>query len=222
VAIANEIGRSHVVVVRFLRGNRRPSRVSVLKINDAIGKLANHEDVAPFLDCEALLCELLDVRDLDVDALAAGAAYALERYKAYFKDGSIDQIIDEAGKLSPADTKRFAGKLNRAFRRVLIAELNPPTGPIGFATICEALEQCGFDVKTHLSEQGEPQLALERFEWALRRELALANPRAPASERIEAERRIMDALLDPKAVEALAGKARFYESIRSIMSAQKV
>jgi transcriptional regulator with XRE-family HTH domain len=192
--IADDLGVSHVVVARFLSGARRPSPDSVLRINRAVGKLAKHPNVEPYLDCEALLCHLLDVEHLDVDALFDGAVYTLDHYQQFFKPGYRDRIEDFVRAHDDRANKKLVVELNRAYSRVLIAELKVASAPVGFATIYNALERSGVDVPALLSHNGAKQLARERFEWIVRKELADANPSRPASVRLEAERRIFRAL----------------------------
>ena len=91
-----------------------------------------------------------------------------------------------------ADARRFVVALNRAFLKVLTAELQPHTAPIGFGLILDVLRQHGIDAK--LTEFGAFTVAWEHVQWAVRQELARANPFEPSKERLAAERRIFDAL----------------------------
>lgn len=195
---------------RYLSGKRTPpDQETVLKINRAVGRLSRIDVAGPLLDCEAMLGGLLDpsqripVETLGDGAVAADHSMNLDglipavlalfvRFGLLFRTELRDRIAAFMRNSGEIAARRFAVELNREFLRIAVAELRPPGATVGFATVCEILERHGLDVAALLTADGKEMLAWDRVMWVVRRELARANPDAPAHERLAAEKRIFD------------------------------
>jgi DNA-binding transcriptional regulator YdaS (Cro superfamily) len=212
------------VLNRYLRGERQPDQKTIVKIDRAVAKLIGRPDVAPYLDTEAVLCGLSDAAQHfadddppeggelvlhadyshDLDTLVRITLSLLDTsYGSLYMTGYREPV--EAYMRASGDVKarRFAVALNSAFLKVRVAEVMPPPAPVGFILVLDVLRQHGISVE--LTEFGIFILAWEQFQWVVRRELALANPRAASRQRAASEKRIFDALrerfdLQPKAV----------------------
>lgn len=196
---------------RYLHGDRRPDQDRISKINRAVAKLVGRPNVGPFLDSEAMLSGLLDpsqpivvewVDDgeivlsanysMNIDALVRATLAQLDRYGHPYLSAGYRECVETYMRASgEAIARRFAFELNRVFQHILIAELRPPSAPVGFNAVCEVLQRHGIAVD--VTEFGSFIIAWEHVQWVVRRELARANPGAPASERLAAEKRIFDA-----------------------------
>jgi transcriptional regulator with XRE-family HTH domain len=205
---------------RYLHGDRRPDQERISKINRAVAKLVGSPIVGPFLDSEAILSGLLDPSQrivvelfdeggrrmyddgdtvfssnysMNIDALVRATLAQLDRYgHPYLSAGYRERVETYMRTSGEATARRFAVELNRVFQHILIAELRPPSAPVGFNAVCEVLQRHGIAVD--VTEFGSFIIAWEHVQWVVRRELTRANPGAPASERLAAEKRIFDAL----------------------------
>lgn len=207
--LAKRLGMEPPTLNRYLAGERIPNRETVLKINRAVGRLSRIDVAGPLLDCEAMLCGLLDssqripIETLGDNAVAADHSMSLDalvpavlalfvRYGFLFRAELRDRIATHMRDSGEAAARRFAVELNREFLRIAVAELRPVGATVGFASVCEILERHGLDVTALLTADGEEMLAWDRAMWVVRRELVRANPDAPAYERLAAEKRIFD------------------------------
>ncbi len=198
-AVAAELGVSQVVVARFLIGARRPSSASVRRINCAVAVLANHPPIEAYLDLEALACGLLQTEHFGAEALTKGAFRILRWYAYFFKPGAFERIAEFLRASGEPAVRTLIADLSRALHRILVAELLPTSTPVGFTAVYEALERSGIEIEQIVSERSAPVLAAERFRWTVLRELAAANPHAPASDRLAAVQRIFEPFHDPDA-----------------------
>jgi transcriptional regulator with XRE-family HTH domain len=204
---------------RYLHGDRRPDQEKISKINRAVAKLVGRPIVGPFLDSEAMLSGLLDPSQrivvelvdeggrrmyddgdtvlsadysMNIDALVRATLAQLDRYGHPYLSAGYRECVETYMRTGgEATARRFAVELNRVFQHILIAELRPPSAPVGFNAICEVLQRHGIAVD--VTEFGSFIIGWEHVQWVVRRELARANPGAPASERLAAEKRIFDA-----------------------------
>lgn len=205
---------------RYLHGDRRPDQERISKINRAVARLIGRPNVGPFLDSEAMLSGLLDPSQriivesddeggrrmhddgeiilsanysMNIDALVRATLAQLDRYGHPYLSAGYRECVETYMRASgEATARRFALELNRVFQRILIAELLPPSAPVGFNAVCEVLQRHGIAVD--VTEFGSLIIAWEHVQWVVRRELARANPGDPASQRLAAEKRIFDAL----------------------------
>ncbi len=196
-AVAEEIGEQKAYVNRFLTGNRKPSPVAVKRIDRAIAQLADLAPVEDYLDLEALGCGLLETEHFGPEVLVKGIVRILHWYGRFFEPGFPERIAEFANASGEPARKKLIRDLNRALRRIILEEFLPPSRPVGFSNVYEVLAQNGIPLDGVVSERSAAQLARERFEWTVRRELFTANPCAPAGERLAAARRIFETLTVP-------------------------
>ncbi len=166
----------------------------------AVEKLIGLPTLGDALDSEAILCGLLDSshdalatdESMNVDALVHAVLLALSRYTLLLRPEFGDRVSAYMRDGGERVAREFAIDLNRAFYRMLIAELRPPSAPVGFVTICETMEDHGIDVGVLLTVSGEEMRAWDRALWVVQRELYLNNPDSPARARLAAEKRIFN------------------------------
>ena len=188
--IANDAGVTKQHLSNCLNGWREPFEETLQRINSAIARRAGHPPVEDYLNFEAAVFQ----EELGIEALAKGASRCLRWYGSFFQRDAIERTIESISALGDAKARKHFVSINRALRRLIVAELFPPTSPVGFTCVYDALATTGIDLEEIVSERCAAQLAWERFEWTVQRELIAQNPRAPANERLAAMRRIVKAL----------------------------
>jgi transcriptional regulator with XRE-family HTH domain len=195
-ALAQQIGEQKAYVNRFLTGRRRPLSAVVRRINRAVARLAGYPPVEDYLNFEAAASGLLQEERFGSEALDKGVTQCLRWYSRFFKPGAIERIHEIINALDESEKRTCILALNAALRRIIVSELLPPSRPAGFQAVYDALLASGIDLEDVVSERCAAQLAFERFEWIVNHELAAANPRTPASERLAAKDRIVGAVTD--------------------------
>jgi transcriptional regulator with XRE-family HTH domain len=186
--LAEKLGVSHVVVVRFLNGDRTPSPDSVERINRAVEAIVGNPHLAAYLNVEAAASDLIQGV-----ALVKDATKCLGLYHGFFRHDAIVHIPEIINSLEDRKRHRLAIDLARAFHRTIIEQLLPPSRPSGFSAIYDALKKAGIALDEIVSEESAAQLAREHFEWTVRREFAEANPQMGGRERLAAVERIVEA-----------------------------
>lgn len=131
---------------------------------------------------------------MNLEALVRATLALLDRYAHLFRTGYRERVETYMRRSGKAAARRFAVELNRVFQHMLIAELRPPSAPVGFNAVCEVLQRHGIVVEAIVSADGSFIIAWERFQWVVRQEFAHANPRVASKERLAAEKRIFNAL----------------------------
>jgi hypothetical protein len=186
--LADTLGVSHVVVVRFLNGDRTPSPDSVERINRAVETIVGNPHIAAYLNVEATASELIQGLSLVRDATRC-----LGLYHGFLRPDAIVRVPTIINALDPRKKHRLTVDLARAFHRTIVEQLLPPSRPSGFSAIYDALKRSGINIDEVVSEESTAQLAREHFEWTVRRELAEANPQMAGRERLAAAQRIVNA-----------------------------
>jgi hypothetical protein len=195
--LAQELGVSHVVVVRFLNGGRSgrtPSPDSALRIDRTVARLAGHAGVELYLNLEAAACGLLQEEHFGGEALVNGVRQCLGWYARFFKPGAIERIHEFINALGEPEKRKCVLGLNRALRGVVVSELLPSSKPAGFQAIYDVLKASGIELEEVVSERCTAQLEFERFVQTVQHELAEQNRRTPARERLAATQRILESL----------------------------
>jgi len=199
--LADALDVSDTVVSRYLSEGARartPNRDKVLRVDREIARLADHPRIGDYLDSIAAACGLLQGEPgFGDEALAEAAARCLRWYGRFFKPGGVECVAEFMRALGEPERRKLVLGLNHALRRITIEELAPHARPVGFTTVFEALKTSGLAVEEVVSERSAEALAWEHFEWTVRRELATADPRAPANERLAAARRVLEAATMP-------------------------
>jgi hypothetical protein len=182
-------------VNRFFTGQRRPSPDAAKRVNLGIAELVGHPPVEDYLNFVAASCGLLqDVRFGD-DALDAAAAWCIRWYGRFLNRERLHDFMSPLGK---GDRRKLVMRLNRALRRIVVEVLLPPTRPVGFVAVLDALEKSGIPIKEIVSDQHAEARAWEHFEWVVRYGLAaVAGPRVPARKCLAQARRIFEAVTLP-------------------------
>lgn len=196
VAVSNYLREQPAYVNRFFTGQRRPSPDDVKRIDHAIAELTGHLPIEDHLDFVAT-GDLLKEERFGDEALAAAAARCLRWYGRFFKPGGVERVGEYMSAFAKGERRKLVLGLNSALRRIIVEEFLPPTHPVGFTGVFEVLKKSGIDTREIVSEQCAEAFAWEHFEWVVRRELATADPRAPANKRLAATRRVLEAVTGP-------------------------
>lgn len=194
-SVAEAAGISKQYLNNLLSGRREPLEKTASSINRAVATLADNRRIEDALHLEAVASDFIE---RDGAALVRGAFRILRWYATHFKSDGLARILDYMGALDEQKLVALTLGLNRVLLRISIAELLPASTPVGFGAVLDVLEESGLDL-AHVvdSERSAPALAVERFRWSILRELARANPSAPASERLVAVQRILAPFNDP-------------------------